>query len=235
MNTPWPSVQLDPELETARSTLSSINALVDEAVNHTEAWLQAKDKMHGHEWAVIELHARRLRTHSAALAQRIAELGSPFFSRLIAAADSTSIGDPPEAEKVIETEDAYDQDKLNSLGARDIRDAIEFNTEFKDAFGFAWIDEEIRAPLTDALEKLLDLLKDGNASIPGMMVTVLKVLLQGHPRGFGRYYSGTDPWPRPSAVVQVEIDARMPDALYWLRFELKEALEEEARIAQPTS
>src|SRR2546430_13087868 len=87
MNTPWPSVQLDPELETARATLSPINALVDEAVNHTEVWLRAKDKMHNHEWAVIRLHARRLRTHSAALAQRIAELGSPFFSRLIAAAD----------------------------------------------------------------------------------------------------------------------------------------------------
>jgi hypothetical protein len=33
--------------------------------------------------------------------------------------------------------------------------------------------------------------------------------------------------------IQAEIDARMPDALDWLRYELKEALEQEAALANP--
>ena len=131
--------------------------------------------------------------------------------------------------KVAESPHAYDDRKIDKLTARDIRDAVEFDTEFKDTFGFVWIDEEVRNPLADALEQLLVELQDAGATIPGIVVRVLKVFMMRHLRGFGRYYSGTDPWPRPSQVVQKEIDERLPDALDWLRFELKEALEEERR------
>lgn len=223
------SIQLDEELETARALLSSITALVDEAMVHAEGWLRANDQMHGVQSAVMRLHADKLRTHAATMVQRTIELGSPFLGPLLAKEDFSSIRNPPE--KVIETRDAYDQDKLNSLCARDIQDAIEFNTEFKDTFGFSWIDEEVRTPLTDALQKLLDMSEDCCATVPGIVVTVLKVLVKGHPRGFGRYYPGVDPWPRASSIVQVEIDTEMPEALRWIRFELEEALEQEAALA----
>jgi hypothetical protein len=133
--------------------------------------------------------------------------------------------------EIVESDTAYDQNRLDRLCSRDIRDALEFETEFKDTFGFAWVDEEARVPLEDSLKCLLAMQEDGAATIPGMVVAALKVLLKGHPRGFGRYYSGKDPWPRPSSVVQAEIEKEMPFALYWLRFELKEALEMEGKIA----
>ena len=138
----------------------------------------------------------------------------------------------PSSLEIVETRDAYDDKRLDRLNSRDIIDAVQFDTEFKDTFGFAWIDEEVRNPLADALEQLLVELEDAGATIPGIVVRVLKVVMKGHPRGFGRYYSGTDLWPRPSQVVQKEIDERLPDALNWLRFELKEALEEERRDGQ---
>jgi hypothetical protein len=137
-----------------------------------------------------------------------------------------------DTDTIVETEDAYDETEMNSLDCSDVRDAIEFDTELKATFGLAWIDEEVREPLHDALHLLHDLTKDGVATVPGTALRVLKVLLKGHPRGFGRYYSGTDPWPRASAKIQAEIDARMPDALDWLRYELKEALEQEAALAK---
>jgi hypothetical protein len=134
--------------------------------------------------------------------------------------------------RIIESEHAYDQERLNRLDSYDIREAAEFETEFKNTFGFAWVDEEVREPLTRALERLMHMLEDGTATIPGIVATVLKVLMMGHPRGFGRYYSGKDPWPRPSAIVQAEIDQEMPFALEWLRFELEEALEQEQAAAE---
>jgi hypothetical protein len=136
---------------------------------------------------------------------------------------------------IVEQECAYDQSALDRLCCRDLRDAIEFETELKDTFGFAWVDDEIQEPLTDALQRLHDMIEDGSATMAGIAVTVLKVLMKGHLRGFGRYYSGKDPWPRPSAVVRAEIDRLMPSALEWLRVELEEALAEEADAsAQPS-
>jgi hypothetical protein len=75
-------------------------------------------------------------------------------------------------------------------------------------------------------------MEDGTATMPGTVVTVLKKFIKGHPRGFGRYYTGTDPWPRPAAVIQAEIDERMPYALSWLRHELGDALEQETALKE---
>ncbi len=91
-NSPWPSGQLDEELEAAHAQLLSINALVNEALKHAEGRLAAKGRMHGPERAVIKLHANRLKNHSEAMAQRVLELGLPFFGRLLAPADSPSVG-----------------------------------------------------------------------------------------------------------------------------------------------
>ncbi len=129
---------------------------------------------------------------------------------------------------IAETKDAYDQARLDRLDCRDLRDAIEFDTELKDTFGVAWLDDEAREPLLNALERVQILIEDGGSTTAGIAVTALKILMKGHPRGFGRYYTGKDPWPLPSDVVQAEIDRRLPFALEWLRVELAEALSEEA-------
>jgi hypothetical protein len=232
MNTPSPSTKLDEKLESARTKLATIHSLADKAMKEIDAWLEAEDRRSSHESVVMCVHADKIRSHSVALAERIAELGKPSTGRVLLLSGATRILDP---EKIVETEHAYDEAKINTLDERDIRDAIEFDTELKDMFGFAWIDDEVRMPLHDALHLLHDLMEDGVANVPGTVVRVLKILLKGHPRGFGRYYSGSDPWPRPSAEIQAEIDARMPDALDWLRYELAEALEEEAAAAKANS
>jgi hypothetical protein len=231
MNDPSPSAQLDEELESASAKLASINLLAHAAMKEIDAWLDEKGQGLSFEATVMSVHARRLHRHSAALAERIAGLATPLPDRLLLLSGSTRIlsFDP---DKVVETEDAYNQDKINTLSARDIRDAIEFDSELKDMFGFAWLDDEVRIPLADSLHLLLDMLEDAVANVPGMVVSALKILIKGHPRGFGRYYPGKDPWPRPSVEIRAEIDAQMPDALDWLRYELKEALEEEAAAAK---
>ena len=228
MNTLSPSAKLDEKLESVRTKLTTIPSLADEAMKEIDAWLEAHGRMSSHEEVVMCVHAYKIRSHSVALAARIAELGKPSNGRVLLLSGGIRILDP---EKIVETEHAYDEAKINTLNERDIRDAIEFDTELKDMFGLAWIDEELREPLHDALHQLHDLMEDGVANIPGTTVRALKVLLKGHPRGFGRYYSGSDPWPRPSAEIQAEIDARMPDALDWLRYELNEAFEQEAALA----
>jgi hypothetical protein len=115
------------------------------------------------------------------------------------------------------------------LDSHDFSWALEFESEFKATFGFAWVDEEVRRPVEKALQRALDLHEDGSATL--MVAAALKELLKGHLRGFGRYFARKDPWPRPSSVVQAEIDEEMPFALDWLRVELEEALEMERKIA----
>jgi hypothetical protein len=228
-----PQAQAGQQIETARAKLASIDTLLDEVMKHIQNWFQTGDRVRNPEREVIELQAYNLRNSVAAFSQRALQLDSPFFGRLLAAQDLSSMRIGPKAECIVETDDAYNEEKLTGLGSRDIRDAIEFDTEFKDMFGLAWIDDEIGQPLTDALELLVDMLEDGNATVPGMVVKCLKTVLKGHPRGFGHYFSGEDHFPRPSVVVQVEIDERMPEALRWLRFELQEAIEREGNSEEP--
>jgi hypothetical protein len=227
MNISHPFTQLNKDLEHAKAVVAIIARLTDHAMKELDAWLDADDRATSYEYEslVMALHADKIRDHSVALADRIANLGKPSNGRVLLTSGGVRILAP---EQISETKDAYDVAKLNKLDERDIRDAIEFNTELKDMFGLGWIDEEIGVPLRDALHLLCELLEDGVAIVPGTVVRVMKILLKGHRRGFSKYYTGTDPWPRPSAEVQAEIDARMPDALDWLRYELEEALEEEA-------
>jgi hypothetical protein len=229
MNAQLPSTKRDKKLESAKATVVAIESIVAHAMKEIDAWLEAKGRRSSHESVVMGEHAHRIRIHSAALAERIAELGRPSGGRVLLMSGAIRIRNP---DTIVETEYAYDETKMNSLSCRDVRDAIEFDSELKDTFGLASIDEEVRKPLHDALHLLHDLMEDGVATVPGMALRVLKVVLKGHPRGFGRYYTGTDPWPRPSAEIQAEIDARMPDALDWLRYELKEAFEQEAALAK---
>jgi hypothetical protein len=129
---------------------------------------------------------------------------------------------------VLDSDDAYDEERLRLLDKREVEDLLDFETEFKATIGATWVDEEVRRPVEAAFKLALELLEDGNVTPLGLVAMVLKALLKGHPRGFGRYYTGgPDPWPRPSAVVKAELDAEMPFALEWLRTELQESLEKE--------
>lgn len=221
-----PNLQ-DSDLAEAVRLVSSIEPLVRQAEAHVQHWLATKEGLVGDGRYVIAEQTGRLIAIASALTQHIpmlnAHRGVHYFRRLD--------HDASRAMDLIETETAYDADRLRRLDARDIRDATKFDTELKDTFGLASMDEELRNPLCDALSRLLDNLEDGSSTVPGMVVMSIKALLKGHPRGFGRYYSGKDPWPRSPAVVQTEIDERMPDALRWLRYELQEAHEQEASLA----
>jgi hypothetical protein len=225
------NLPLVPELDAARANMAKISALVDEVLKDIEAHLRSNGRMNERQWDVIEEHAKRVPGHLENIANRAGALLSTWHHAFIAAQERTNFYLP--MEEMVETETAYDQDRLDRLDARDISDALEFNTERKDTFGFASCDEEIGTAVDRAFEKLLVKLEDGDATVPGIVVTVLKTFMQAHRRGFSRYYTGIDTWPRPSAVVQVEIDQRMPDALDWLRYELSEALREEAELAKP--
>jgi hypothetical protein len=134
--------------------------------------------------------------------------------------------------ELVESNYTYGQEQLNQLDERDIYDAAQFESELKDMFGFSWVDDEVREALVAALVCLHDMLEDASATTAGICVTTIKTLMKGHLRGFGRYYNGVDPWPRPSAVVQDDIDTRMPEALRWLRCELAEALKWEATVSK---
>jgi hypothetical protein len=129
--------------------------------------------------------------------------------------------------EIVESEYAYDRATLYSLRSRDIYDALRFESELKDTFGFAWVDSEVRRPLQEALQLGCDLIEEGAATPHGILAMVLKKFMTGHLRGFGRYCSGKDPWPRPSAVVKAEIVRGLPFALNWLRQELRESLAHE--------
>lgn len=223
-------------LDDACAKLASIDALLTGTVKNIQEWFQADGRARSDELGVIEMQAYNLRNSFAAFSQRATQLSDPSYGRRLAMQDFHFITTVPEAKSIVEVDEAYDQEKLNALSIRDIRDAIEFDTEFKYTFGLARIDDEISGPLTDALELLLSMLEDGNVTVPGMVVQCLKSLLKGHRRAFGRYFArAEDPFPRPSVVVQAEIDERMPTAMAWLRYELKEAREKEAAATESTN
>jgi hypothetical protein len=207
-------------LDKASALFGSIEREIGEASKLIQAWFEARGQRHSDALGVIRQHVHRVTNHSSALSEWMRKLTGPHAVVYAAA----SVGEPPQSNGIVEVDDAYDDKKLASLTSRDLSDAIEFNTEFKQTFGFVWIDEEGREPLTDAMEELLALLEDGSATVPGMLIKALKKAVKGHVRGFGRYYTGgSDPWPRPPAIVEAEIEYRMPDALWWLRQELADA------------
>ena len=229
MDMKQPNVQLDKEqLEEACIAITSIPALVDGAMKLIAPWLKANGDLFNNQ-GVIKAHADRLRGHAAAMVQTMAQLDRFGGTHYLVGVDP-SIGKLPEGNGMVETETAYGNERLARLSAGDVRNAIEFDTELKDTFGLAFVDEELREPLLQALECLQIEIEDGSATMPGIAVKVLKAFLKAYPRASARYYSGTDTWPRPSAVIQAEIDYRMPDALEWLRYELNEALRQEASL-----
>jgi hypothetical protein len=260
MNTDSPHDQLEQDLKAGAALISSISPLVDEAVKQADAWLDAKGKTCSNEWAVIRAHADKLRTHSAALAQRFMQLDSPFSAGLFAVPTSSSIRDAGEAHNhprrghisdpaVIEkpepgSEGHQSNDDAGNVGnddhvqvskrnhvleTHDLREAYCYETELRALFDFKFIDLELDQALLPALEIVLALQETGEATPLGMVVTFAETLMKGHPRGFGRYFSGVDrPWPRPSHVIQAEIDKRTPDYLDSLQLELSAALQDEA-------
>lgn len=173
---------------------------------------------------VISLHLNRMKQHVAAIEHRI---HNPSEVR----PDEGPMQNPGvygfAQPTLVECEYAYDAVRLREFSVRDLHDAIDFDTELKATFGFSIVDEEVREPLLTALEVLKAELDAGKSIDLGLVMRMLKTFIKGHPRAFGRYYKGDDPWPRPSTVVQVEIDRRMPDALEWLRYELDESIEAE--------
>jgi hypothetical protein len=180
------------------------------------------------DWDVILTHGNRLGEHAAAIEGRLRS-SEPASEAIPFSRADLQLRHVPHSSELLDHDEAYDQDKIRKLEVRDIEDALDFHTELKATFGIATSDEEVEVPLSAAMSKVLDELERGDASIPGLVVLALKAFMKAHPRGFGRYYTGNDPWPRPPAVVQAEIDTRMPEALQWLRYELSEALEAHAR------
>jgi hypothetical protein len=172
------------DLAKAMSLVSQIDPLAQQAKARVDAWLKANDKKECREWDVISVHIERLNNQVAVLKDRIVDLTSPFSPRRFSLDWSEEFLGKG---KIVETEDAYDEERLNRLCARDVRDASEFGSEMKDMFGFASMDEELDTPLTAALECLLIELEDARATVPGSLVKAMKVLFKGHPRCFGRY------------------------------------------------
>lgn len=214
------------EIDAACFEFSAIRAVAAHCIEKLER-LRDEYRADRDRWDVVFVHADRLKEHAAAIQERLHALGSPAIASLFSPED-VDIGRIPNPNELVEHSTAYHTEKIRSLNVRDIEDAIEFNTELRDTFGIAVSDEEVDTALTAAMLKLLEELEGGSASVPGLVILVLKALMKAHPRAFGRYYTGVESWPRPSAVVQAEIDTRMPDALSWLRFELHEALDVEA-------
>jgi hypothetical protein len=174
---------------------------------------------------VISLHLDRMKQHVAAIKHRIdnppgvrPDEGHPLQNPAVYGFAQPTL---------VECEYAFDAADLRAFSVRDLQDAIDFDTGLKATFGFSIVDEEVREPLITALEVLQADLDAGNSIDLGLVMRMLKTFIKGHPRAFGRYFKGDDPWPRPSTVIQVEIDRRMPDALEWLRYELNEAIEAE--------
>jgi len=223
MTNPLSSTKLNNELEYVRSIIAIIGRIVTLLMAKVDEWLLANHR--DYERVVMCIHASKIIDHATALAECIAHLDTPSERKVLLLSGGSRIGS---TNKIVETEDAYDEERLNDLDKRDIQDAIEFETERKDMFGLAWMDEELRVPLSDALQVIHEEMERNATNVAATSVKALKALLKGHSRGFAHYYTGADRWPRPSAEIQAEIDAQMPDALEWLRYELKEALEEEA-------
>lgn len=178
------------------------------------------------DWDVVLTHGNRLGEHAAAIEGRLRS-SEPASEVIPFSQADLQLGHVPHSGELLEHDEAYDEDKIRKLDVRDVQNALDFHTELKATFGIATCDEEVDVPLSAAMSKVLDELERGDASVPGVVVLALKAFMKAHPRGFGRYYSGNDPWPRAPAVVQAEIDTRMPEALQWLRYELSEALSAE--------
>jgi hypothetical protein len=121
-------------LESIAAKLQSIKPLVDEVFKQVEAWLEANGRSYHEAWDVIWQHAQRTRVHSAAMSQRIHELANP---KTPIAPNVDGIGNPPEVHVIAETDLAYDENQVNRLTSRDLHDAIQFDSEFKDTFGLS--------------------------------------------------------------------------------------------------
>jgi hypothetical protein len=125
-----------------------------------------------------------------------------------------------------------------ALEERDVRDAADYKTELSVMFGFDYhaIDGELDGFLLPALDKLVELaelVEAGKATPYSLGVEALRVGMQGHPRGFGRYFVDVEtPWPRDSAVIQAQIESQVPQLTDWLRFELDCARKEEELAAK---
>jgi hypothetical protein len=91
MNIPSPSAKLNEKLESARTKLATIPSLADEAMKEIERWLGANDRMDSFDAEVAHVHAHRIRTHSAGLAELIAGLGAPLPGRVLLLSGATRI------------------------------------------------------------------------------------------------------------------------------------------------
>lgn len=127
---------------------------------------------------------------------------------------------------------ANDLDRLKSLENGELHTAYEFQTEGMELFQLKRIDGELDAAWLPAMKLILELDETGEWSPCGIAVAGLLKFMRGHPRAFGRYFDGPDmPYPRPSNVIQAEMDRLMPDYVSYLKDEMELALEEEASAA----
>jgi hypothetical protein len=119
------------------------------------------------------------------------------------------------------------EDEVQRAELGDLHKAWEFRTEFLQTFDLHRTDDWLDEGLLPALETYIESAESGTCTPEGCFIRAIRTLLRKH-SAFATYIPGPEaPWPRPSAIVQAEIDSRMPEALDCLDFELGCALEEE--------
>jgi hypothetical protein len=99
------NTKLDKELENAKAALDIIPRLITHAMKLIDAWLEAQDRMTSQDSVVMCVHADKIRSHSVALAERIADLDRPSTGRVLLLSGGFRVLSP---ECVVETKDAYD-------------------------------------------------------------------------------------------------------------------------------
>jgi hypothetical protein len=180
----------------------------------------------------LQLEYRRVMRIEAGVAKGHDAEAQPVANMIGQAAVSMLLNDSNDKTGVLRRMRDY------ALEEHDVRDAADYKTELSEMFGFDYhaIDGELDRALLPALDKIVELaelVEAGKATPYSLGVEALRVGMEGHPRGFGRYFVVVEtPWPRNSAVIQAQIESETLQLVDWLRFELNCAREEEALAAK---
>lgn len=117
---------------------------------------------------------------------------------------------------------------LEKASFRDVQDAADFQTELQQMFNLRRIDADLDRTLLPALNAYIAAAESRLATPEGCFIIALKTLLHQHP-AFHKFVAGpVEVYPRPSAVVQADIDDLQPYYVRCLKEELAEALSQEA-------
>jgi hypothetical protein len=122
-------------------------------------------------------------------------------------------------------------EEIQQAELEELETTYELLTEFMQAFDLLRVDDEIDGCLSPAIRTFIDCMESGKFTPAGAFIMAIRKLVNSH-RVFRAYLPGPQaPWPRSSAVINAEIEERLPDALRYLRDELEVALAVEADVA----